>query len=174
MGLAITYGIVQEYGGAITVDSQVGKGTTFHIYLPQSKQQTAAPSKKAAIPGGRERILFVDDEEIVANMGKNMLERLGYHVIAKQKSLEALEVFQNEPGKFDLVITDQTMPGITGLELAGKMLQIRPDIPIILCTGYSSLVNGDIAKAQGIKEFAHKPFTMSAMAKLIRQALDAE
>jgi len=174
MGLAITYGIVKEYGGAITVDSLLGNGTTFHIYLPQSKLETVRePSKIPAVPEGSERILFVDDEELLANLGKAMLERLGYHVTVKQRSFEALETFRNQPDKFDLVITDQTMPGMTGLDLARRMMQIRPDIPVILCTGYSTLVNEDMAKAQGIKEFALKPITKSTIAKLIRQALDA-
>ncbi len=173
MGLAITYGIVKKYGGAITVDSHLDAGTTFHVYLPQSRQGlVSTPSEEIAVPGGNERILFVDDEELLATASKDMLERLGYHVTAKQKSSDALEAFHNQPDKFDLVITDQTMPGMTGLDLAGKMLQIRPDIPIILCTGYSALVNEDVARAQGIREFVMKPLTKGAIAKLIRKVLD--
>jgi CheY-like chemotaxis protein len=102
-----------------------------------------------------------------------MLERLGYEVTAAMKSFEALEVFQNQPDSFDLVITDQTMPGLTGLEIARRMMRIRPDIPIILCTGYSNLVDEEVAKAQGIKAFALKPFTKSTFAKLIRKVLEA-
>ena len=175
MGLAITYGIVKEYGGAITVDSQPGKGTTFHIYLPQGEPATThRPSEESVVSKGRERILFVDDEKFMADLGKDMLERLGYHVTAMQKSLEALEIFKKQPYEFDLVITDQNMPGMSGLDLAKSMLQIRPDIPIILCTGYSTLVNERVAKSRGIKGFALKPLTKSAIAKLIRQMLDGE
>jgi len=172
MGLAITYSIVKESGGVITVDSQLGKGTAFHIYLPQIKEETAPASLEDPIVlGGRERILFVDDEELLANMGKEMLERLGYHVTVKQISFEAMETFQNQPDKFDLVITDQTMPGMTGFDLAKRMIKIRPDIPIILCTGYSTLVGEDEAKAQGIKGFVFKPIIKGTIAKLIRKVL---
>ena len=175
MGLAITHGIVHEYDGAITVDSQLGKGTTFHVYLPQCKLETVLhSSEESAVPEGRERILFVDDEVLLLEMNNDMLERLGYDVIVKQSSSEALEAFQHQPDNFDLVITDQTMPGMTGLDLARRMLQIRPNIPIILCTGHSALVNKDVARAQGIKEFALKPITISSIAKLIRKVLGEE
>lgn len=173
MGLSITYGIVKDYHGTITVDSQLGEGTTFHVYLPLSRKDAPQTSENKVISiEGRERILFVDDEELLATMGKDMLERLGYHVTVRQSSLEAIELFQNRPDDFDLVITDQTMPGMTGLDMAKRMLQIRFDIPIILCTGYSSMVDEKVAKAQGIKRFALKPLNKSATAKLIRQVLD--
>lgn len=173
MGLAITYGIVKDYGGAIIVNSQLGKGTTFQIYLPRSKRETMPlPPKEATPAEGKERILFVDDEELLTELGKDMLERLGYHVIAKQRSIEALEAFQNQPDEFDLVITDQTMPGMTGFDLARRMLQIRPDIPIILCTGYSALVDEEMVKAQGIKAFVRKPVTMTSIAQLIRKLMN--
>ncbi len=175
MGLSITYGIVKEFGGTITLDSELGKGTTFQIYLPRSKQEAVQTiSIDDASPAGNEKILFVDDEELLINLGKEMLERLGYHVTIKMNSVEALQTFQNQPDDFDLLITDQTMPGITGLDLARRILQIRPDIPVILCTGYSALVDEDVAKAQGIKGFAHKPFTINSLGKLIRQVLDEE
>ena len=122
-------------------------------------------------PKGIGRILFVDDEKLLASMGKDLIERLGYHVTVKQKSFEALEVFRNQPDTFDLVITDQTMPGMTGIELARRILQIRPDIPIILCTGYSTHVNEDVVRAQGIKEFVLKPISKVTIAKLIRKVL---
>ena len=123
------------------------------------------------VQGGEGNILFVDDEELLANMGKIMLERLGYHVTVRQNSLDALATFQNNPHDFDVVITDQTMPGMTGSDLARRLLQIRPDIPIILCTGYSNLIDQEKAKLMGIKEFAYKPLTKAGIAKLIRNVL---
>jgi CheY-like chemotaxis protein len=173
IGLSTTYSIVKDHGGVITVDSQSNKGTTFHVYLPQIKEEAAqvVPLEETIVPEGNERILFVDDEELLVNMSKNLLEKLGYHVTVKQKSFEALEVFRNQPETFDLVITDQTMPAMTGLELAKRMIEIRPDIPIIICTGYSSYVNEYVAKAHGIKEFVSKPISRVAIAKLIRKVL---
>jgi len=174
MGLAITYGVIKEYGGEITVDSQLGRGTVFHIYLPQSREEAVAvDSTVADLPGGKERILFVDDEDLLAELGKKLLERLGYQVTVHTKSFEALGTFQNQPYDFDLVITDQTMPGMTGLDMARRMLQIRHNIPIILCTGYSALVDEEKAKSQGIKEFAMKPLNNNTLAGLIRKVLDA-
>lgn len=172
MGLAIIHGIMQDYGGAITVESQLGKGSAFHAYFPVVEKD-AYPEIKASetIPMGTERILFIDDEEFLTEMGKDMLERLGYHVTARHSSLEALATFQNTPNEFDLVITDQTMPDITGSDLARLMLKIRPDIPIILCTGYSNLIDESSAKAIGIKEFALKPLTKETIAKVIRKVL---
>ena len=172
MGLSITYGIIKDHGGAITVDSQLGKGTAFHIYLPQCERAADFNiAEEVVVSGGRERILFVDDEELLLEMNKNILERLGYDVTAILSSCEALEVFRNKPNEFDLVVTDQTMPGMTGLDLAKRMLQIRPDTPIILATGHSTIVNENLAKAHGIKEFVLKPLTALSVAKLIRKVL---
>nr|MBF0223526.1 response regulator [Desulfobulbaceae bacterium] len=175
MGLAIIHGIMKEYGGAITVDSQLGKGSTFHVYIPVI-QKDAIPEIKGSddLPEGRERILFIDDEELLAEMGKDMLGRLGYHVTVRRSSIEALATFQNTPNDFDMVITDQTMPDMTGSDLARRMMQIRPDIPIILCTGYSNLIDEDSAKGLGIKEFALKPMTKGTISKLIRKVLDGQ
>ncbi|MCP3891229.1 MAG: response regulator [Desulfobulbaceae bacterium] len=173
MGLSIVHGIIKSYGGFITLSSEPGKGTAFHIFIPVigdeilHNKDTVEP-----IPIGNENILFIDDEEILAEMGKDMLERLGYHVTVRKGSLEALETFQNQPDQFDVIITDQTMPGMTGVDLARRMLQIRPDIPVILCTGYSSVISEDKAKSMGIKEFALKPFGKNDIAQLIRKVLD--
>ena len=173
MGLAIIHGIMQEYGGAITVSSKMGEGTTFEAYFPEVERETAADEPADdETPKGRERILFVDDEKLLADMGKEMLERLGYQVTVRRSGVEALAVFQNGPEAFDLVITDQTMPLMTGSDLARRMLQIRPDIPIILCTGYSNLIDEVSAKAIGIREFTLKPLTMETIATLIRQVLE--
>jgi signal transduction histidine kinase/DNA-binding NarL/FixJ family response regulator len=173
LGLSIIHGIIKSYGGFITLSSELGKGTVFHVFIPVVNEEDL-PAKEAIkqIPIGIEKILFIDDEEILADLGKNMLERLGYHVTVRKSSLEALETFQNQPDQFDVVITDQTMPGMTGVDLARRMLQIRPDIPIILCTGYSSIISEEKAKFLGIKEFALKPLTKKTIATLIRKVLD--
>ena len=175
MGLSIVHGIITGCGGAIAVNSQLGTGTTFHVYFPVfDKEKVVAESLISKdIPKGKERILFVDDEDMIADMGKNMLERIGYKVTVRKSSLEALQKFQNQPDQFDLVITDQTMPEMTGSDLAKRMMQIRPDIPIILCTGYSTIISEEKAKAMGIKEFALKPLVIQDIAKLIRKVLDA-
>jgi len=175
MGLSIVHGIVKNYGGFISFYSEPGSGTAFNIFLPVIEKEPPADTKTAEpIPIGKERILFVDDEKILAEMGKDMLERLGYHVTVRNSSLEALETFQNEPDQFDIVITDQTMPGMTGADLSRRMLQIRPDISIILCTGYSTIISEEKAKSMGIKEFALKPLAKKDIAVLIRRVLDGK
>ncbi|MCW5202396.1 response regulator [Desulfobulbus sp. US4] len=177
LGLAIIHGVISDYGGAITVESRLGRGSTFRVFLPVTEnKEDALPEikKQEDIPRGTERILFVDDEELLIDMGKDMLARLGYHVTVKKSSLEALEIFKEQPDNFDLVITDQTMPDMTGFELAKNMLQSRPNLPIILCTGYSALVDEKVAKAQGIKEFLLKPVRRKIIAQAIRQVLDGD
>ena len=173
MGLSMVHGIVKSYGGFISLQSELGKGTVFHVFLPiVEKEVVQRNSSTKQVPIGTERILFVDDEDILATMGKTMLERLGYHVTVRNGGLEALETFQNEPDQFDIVVTDQTMPGMTGSVLSRRILQIRPDIPIILCTGYSTIISEEKAKKMGIKEFAFKPVTQKDLALLIRKVLD--
>ncbi|MGL1931841.1 MAG: response regulator [Desulfotalea sp.] len=174
LGLSTVHGIVKNYGGFISLYSELGEGTVFHVFLPcvEKKAETINESNHQ-IPTGTENILFVDDEEILTQMGKTMLQGIGYHVTARNSSFEALETFQSQPDKFDIVITDQTMPGMTGSELCRRMLHIRPDIPIILCTGYSTIISEEKAKAMGIKEFAFKPLAKMDLAKLIRKVLDA-
>jgi len=174
MGLAIVHGIVKSYGGILTLYSELGEGTAFHVFLPVIEKESLPEIEDVEpTPVGRERILFIDDEEILAEMGKSMLERLGYHVTVRNKSIEALETFKNQPDLFDLVITDQTMPGMTGADIARRMIQIRPDIPIILCTGYSTVISEEKAKSFGIKEFALKPLSKKDIAVLIRKVLDS-
>jgi len=173
MGLSVVYGIVKDHGGAITVFSEPGKGTTFHVYLPLI-EKAVEPKKETveSLPTGHERILFIDDERTLVNLGKQTLERLGYEVVTKTSSLEALELFRTKPAQFDLVITDMTMPQMTGDKLAKEMMAIRPDIPIILCTGFSERITEEKAKGMGIREFVMKPFVMTELAKLIRKVLD--
>jgi len=173
MGLAIVHGIITSYGGFITCESTEGTGTVFRLYFPALNQEEAAakPQPAEAIPLGTERLLLVDDEEILAGLGKEMLERLGYEVVAHTSSVAAWAAFQEQPERFDAVITDQTMPAMTGIDLAQRILAIRPEIPIILCTGYSSLVSEEQARAGGITAFILKPLTRRSIASLLRQVL---
>ena len=172
MGLAVVHGIVKNHKGAITLYSEMGEGTTFNVFLPRIQDEIKVENGSLkSIPTGKERILVVDDEEPQLQSVTRMLEKLGYNVVGKSDSLEALDVFQAESGKFDLVITDQTMPKMTGEKLVKSILGIRPDIPIILCTGFSEIIDADEAKALGIREFVMKPFTVREMAEKVRKAL---
>jgi CheY-like chemotaxis protein len=172
MGLAVTQGIVKSYGGTIMVSSESDQGTTFHVLLPKVQTPIAAEAPTAeAVPTGCERILFVDDEKVLVDLGKEMLESIGYSVTGKASSLEALEIFRAQPDAFDLIITDMTMPGLTGRELAKELTAIRPEIPIILCTGFSEMVNGKQPTEMGISEFVIKPYVITHLAKTIRKVL---
>ena len=173
MGLAMVHGIVQNLGGSISLESRIGEGTHFSILLPVVETAPVPGLEATAlIPGGEEHILFIDDEEILNEMGKIMLERLGYRVTASNNSTEALAFFAQQPETIDLVITDMTMPGMTGIELAQRILQIRPEMPIILCTGYSSLISEERAKSLGIKGFALKPMAKKDISTIIREVLE--
>lgn len=175
LGLSIVHGIVTNLGGQIFVESELGKGAAFFVYFPMC-ESTAIPEKHLLAeqnPRGNEHILFVDDEDLLVEMNKDMLEGLGYTVTGKTCSCEALLKFQHQPNLFDLVITDQTMPGMTGTLLARSLLQIRPDIPIILCTGFSNIISEEQAKEIGIKEFVMKPLLQGDISMLIRKVLDS-
>jgi len=174
MGLAVAHGIVKGHGGAIKVTSQPGLGSYFEIYLPLREKQVTVVEVKSddPLPMGRERVLFVDDESALADIGRQVLERLGYLVTSRTSSLEALNLFKARPDSFDLVITDQTMPQMTGAEMAREMLEIRPDLPIILCTGFSEKISAEKARAIGIRRFVMKPIVARQVAAVIREVLD--
>ena len=178
MGLALVHGIITDHGGAVLVDSVVGQGTTFTIYLPRSPEpaQNEASQDASASPGpqpGTECVLFVDDETILVSLGQAILQRLGYDVVACTSSVEALEVFRAAPRRFDLVITDQTMPHMTGEVLAQELRRLQPDIPIILCTGFSHVMHAERARELGIDAFLMKPLAMQEFAQTIQQVMAA-
>lgn len=173
MGLAMVHGVIESYGGKITVDSKLGVGTTFTIYLPVTKKQADQDAYvQEELPTGTERILFIDDEVPIAKMGSQILERLGYTVTTCTSSIEALELFQAKPNDYDLIVTDMTMPNLTGDKLAVELMKIRTDIPVILCTGYSKKISDETASEIGIKAFAYKPVVKAALAKTVRKVLD--
>lgn len=177
LGLAVVHGIVEGHGGLITVYSEPGKGTTFHVFFPRFQNTASCPTRQGrALPspplGKGESILFVDDEIGLAVVSMNLLESLGYKVTTRTSSVEALAAFRANPSRFDLVITDLTMPQMTGLELARELRQVRPDIPIILCTGFSGTVTPERLKAAGISRLTAKPLILDDLARCIREILD--
>lgn len=174
LGLSVVHGIISRHGGAITVDSKIGRGTTFTVYIPlsDSPAPTEHMHKESPLPTGTERILFVDDEPLLVDAGRQVLESLGYHVENRNRPSDALALFRSDPDAFDLVITDTTMPDMTGDRLAKALLKIRPDIPIILCTGYSSHMDKKAAREMGISAFVMKPLSREMLAKTVRKVLD--
>lgn len=173
MGLSIVHGIVKNHNGAISVDSKPGKGTTFSLLFPAVDEKPEIEIKTInEIPRGHETILFVDDEKSIANMTQKMLKRLGYKVETRLNPLQALDLFQSKPEYFDLVITDMTMPQMTGAKLSEKLMETRSNIPVIICTGHSSLIDEEKAKQLGIASYIMKPVSMSTIAKAIRKVLD--
>ena len=173
IGLSVVHGIVKNHNGAISVDSKFGKGTTFSILFPVAEEEAVIETEPVEkLSTGNERILIVDDEESMAEIGRRRLERLGYRVEAKTNSIEALELFRADHDQFDLVITDMTMPHITGDKLVKEILKIRPDMPTILCTGFSEKIDEEKAKEIGVREYIEKPFDRGKLSRLVRKVLD--
>jgi CheY-like chemotaxis protein len=173
MGLAVIHGIVKSMDGLITVYSEPNEGSMFNVYLPRI-ESGAEPERHISdqLLRGNETILFVDDEETLVELGRQMLERLGYQVITHMDSQEAINVFRANPQAFDLVVSDMTMPGMTGDELAIEMLKIRPDIPILICSGFSEKMTEEKARNIGVKAFLMKPLSLRKLSQKVRQAID--
>lgn len=175
MGLAVVYGAVKNHNGTVTVESEPGKGSVFNIFLPYHYlEEQKQEEDKEEVPRGKERILLVDDEPDLVGAVSKMLERLGYHLKVAKSGSEAWQLFQKDQDAFDLVITDQTMPDLTGIDLARKILKTRKDMPIILFTGYSETVSAEKVTSIGISEFLMKPVIKREVAKTVRRVLDGK
>jgi len=174
LGLSVVQGLVKKFNGDIHVTSEPGKGTEVQVYLPimDEKIINAANDIIEPIKGGTENILLVDDEETIVKMENRVLKRLGYSITMRTGSVDALEAFKANPDSFDLVITDMNMPNMNGLQLGKEMKKIRPDIPIILCTGFSDQVDKEKSKAFGFNDFVMKPVIMRDIADAIRKIFD--
>ncbi len=175
LGLALVHSIVQKHGGAVTVASEPGKGSAFDLYFPVIRKETVPKGRvPEEMPTGQERILLVDDDQVLLEVGKKMLEHLGYSVESVTGSMDALALFTADPLRYDLVVTDMTMPTMTGDKLAVELMRIREDIPIVLCTGYSERIIAESARAIGIKAFVMKPILIGELARTVRDVLDGE
>jgi len=177
LGLAVVHGIIKAHKGGIMVDNDLGKGAAFHVYLPKIKEEASMALEEdslESLPKGHEQILFIDDEQSIIEIARRIMERLGYTVVTRTSSTEALELFRSKPDQFDLVITDMTMPQMTGEKLAKAIMEIRSDVPIILCTGFSEQIDANKAEEMGISAFVMKPIVMREFANTIRDVLDAK
>ncbi|MFH1152237.1 MAG: response regulator [Pseudomonadota bacterium] len=172
LGLSIVHGIVRQHGGSITVKSKPGQGTEFTIYFPRyEKRDQETASQSSAMIKGQGKILFIDDDQMLVDLGKSMLERLGYNAVAMNSATRALELVRANPLEFDLVITDMTMPDMQGTQLADKVKAVRPNLPVILVTGLSSIATADKASASGIDTLLSKPLSMNALAEAVHAIL---
>jgi two-component system cell cycle sensor histidine kinase/response regulator CckA len=173
LGLSVVHGIIKSHDGAITVTSTPGEGTVFDIYLPRIEGGEALePQSPKSAPREKDVILLVDDEEMMVDVTGRILERLGFDVVAKTSSIDALETFQEDPNQFDLVITDQVMPNMTGTELARNLISIRPDIPVIICSGFPENICHEELSDIGVKEFVMKPISIQKIAAIVQKVLD--
>jgi signal transduction histidine kinase/ActR/RegA family two-component response regulator len=174
LGMALVHGTVKNHGGAIHVNSVRGAGTKVEMLFPQIQAVAKKPHpKSASFPGGNERIFFVDDEPELIELGLGFLTKLGYHVDTASDSVEALQRFRNDPMRYDLIISDLSMPEMAGDRMLSEMLALRPDLPVILCTGYTDRVTEETVKGMGIQAMLYKPLALNELAKQVRFALDA-
>jgi signal transduction histidine kinase/CheY-like chemotaxis protein len=173
LGLSVVHGIVHSHGGTIYAYSEPEEGSTFKVFIPAIERRLKHEDRvEQPIPTGTERILLIDDEPVIVNMSKEILSSLGYNVVTRTSSIEALEFFKAQPDRVDLVITDMTMPKMTGEVLAKEFMQTRSDIPVILCTGFSARIDEKKAKAMGIKAFVSKPVLKQEIGETVRKVLD--
>jgi CheY-like chemotaxis protein len=174
LGLSVAHGIVASHGGAITVDSAPAAGTTFNVYLPEAEPALDAVSSGddvVGLPGPPCRILYVDDEESLLVAGKGLLERYGHTVTVKTDGAEALEAFRADPNAFDIVITDQTMPRLTGAQLTQELRRLRPELPVVITTGYSETIDAESNREVGASAYLAKPFGARELVKVLREVL---
>lgn len=176
LGLSVIHGIVEDCNGFIEVESEVGKGTTFSVFFPCHGEAGRAETQAAAKeqPTSAEnvgKILLVDDEPLILEINSRILEKFGYQFVVTNSSLEALAILTKDPDAFDLLITDQTMPGLTGEDLARQVLKIKPSLPVIICTGHSDIFSEEKALAMGVKKYLYKPILADDLLSVVREVI---
>ncbi|MGE4292472.1 MAG: response regulator [Desulfovibrio sp.] len=173
LGLSVVHGIVKTHEGLVYVESEKGRGSTFHVYLPRARAEAATPVQPLPLlQPGKGRVLVVDDEKPLVDIASEMLKGFGFEVTARTSSVEALEAFRFRPDDFDLVVTDYAMPNLTGVELSQELLKIRPDLPVILCTGFSDTNTVERARSLGICDVIMKPILKSKLVQSVSGLLE--